>query len=160
MPIMAGTPSSRETIAAWQAIQPSSVPAKKKADAIINAIGGNVGGHLVIESCQGTDLRLGVPAGNWSPEFGCREGEGTNGIFGELMTAPFWGNGRIVLTPGGFLTNPINCLSEKATISITDNHIVDIRGGSQAAAFRKMLERANNPLTLNLAEFAIQLNPG
>jgi hypothetical protein len=129
------------------------------ADALEKAIGGNAGGTVQITSFDGTNLVLEVPNGNWDKEVGKRQGVGTNGLFGEYYTAPDNANGTYVLQPDDFLTNPINRVEEKIQLTIKDNTVVKIQGGSQAEALRKMLESANNQLAFNLGEFAIGVNP-
>lgn len=135
-------------------------PCQKRAKAILNAIGGDVGGKFHIMAYDGTDILLKVPNKNWHIETGAREGIGTNGTYGELTTAPYWAEGTFVLRPGDFLTNPINRVDEKVVLTIRDNRVVEIKGESQFETLTKMLEESNDSKALNLGEFAIGLNPG
>ncbi len=135
-------------------------PCQKHAKAILNAIGGDVGGKFHIVANDGTDLWLKVPNKNWHIEAGNREGIGTNGTYGELTTAPYWTEGTLVLRPGDFLTNPINRVNEKIVLTIRNNHVVGIKGESQFEALTKMLEEPKNPKAFQLGEFSFGLNPG
>ncbi|MBZ9578145.1 aminopeptidase [Patescibacteria group bacterium] len=135
-------------------------PCQKNAKAILNAIGGDIGGKFHIIANDGTDLWLKVPNKNWHIEAGGREGIGTNGTYGELTTAPYWAEGTLVLRPGDFLTNPINRVNEKIVLTIHTNRVVEIKGGSQFETLTKMLEEPNDPKAFQLGEFAFGLNPG
>lgn len=138
----------------------NSAACAKSADAIIEAIGGDVGGEVVITSPAGTNLHLQVPSGNWQKEAGERDGIGTNGPFGEVFTAPYSADGTIVLKPGDFLTNPINRVEEKITLVIRGNHVEEISGGKQADQLWDMLNNADDARAFSLGELAIQINPG
>lgn len=133
---------------------------QKSGKAILDAIGGNVGGIINITHPDGTNLWLDVPAGNWEDEVGERKGVGTNGLFGEEMTAPFNANGFFVLGPNDFATNPINRVVGNIRLTINDNKVVKIDGGEQADQLLGMLTDAQNPLAFNLGEFAIGLHFG
>lgn len=135
-------------------------PCQRNAKAILNAIGGDVGGKFHIIANDGTDLWLKVPNKNWHIEAGSREGIGTNGTYGELTSAPYWAEGTLVLRPGDFLTNPINRVNEKVVLTIRDNRVVGIKGESQFEALTKMLERPDDQKAFQLGEFAFGLNPG
>lgn len=135
-------------------------PCQKKAKAILNAIGGDVGGKFHIIDNDGTNLWLKVPNKNWHIESGSREGLGTNGLYGELTTAPYWAEGTFVLKQDDFLTNPINRVNEEIVLTIRNNLVVGIKGKSQFKALTKMLEEPKDSKALSLGEFAIGLNPG
>ena len=133
---------------------------QRKAKAILNAIGGDVGGKFHIIANDGTNLCLKVPKRNWHIEAGSREGIGTNGPYGELTTAPYWAEGTLVLRPDDFLTNPINRVNEKIVLTVRDNRVVGIKGESQFETLTEMLEEPKDSKALNLGEFAIGLSPG
>jgi hypothetical protein len=133
----------------------------QNAKGILRRIGGDKGGQINISSAQdGTDLTLHVPSGNWQQEIGRRQGPGTNGLFGEVCTAPYNARGLYVLKKGDFLTNPINRLTDDVRITISNNRIVSIVGGEQAQMFQEMLQKSGNPLACNLGEFAFGINLG
>lgn len=146
----------------WPAILDSSnrEPCRERAEAILKAIGGDVGGTVLVSAVDGTEVWLRVPKGNWAKEIGTREGVGTNGPYGELSTAPFWTEGTFVLSPGEFMTNPINEVKERIKLTIKENHVVKIDGGKQAQTLREMLEKAGDEKAYSLGEFAFGLNPG
>ena len=135
-------------------------PCHQKAERILEAIGGDVGGEIHISADDGTSLWLLVPDGNWQKEVGQRDGVGTNGPYGELCTAPFEANGVYVLKPGDFLTNPINEITKPIRLEIKSNHVIQILGGEQAEMLIKMLDDAKNQKAFSLGEFSFGLNPG
>lgn len=135
-------------------------PCREQAESILKAIAGDMGGTIVINADDGTNLCLRVPSGNWFKETGEREGFGTNGPYGELATAPYWAQGTYVLRPGDFATNPLNEIKEKIHLTIRNNRVVRIRGGSQARILKEMLKKADDPKAWSLGEFAFGLNPG
>ncbi len=126
---------------------------------ILRTMGGDIGGTFHITANDGTDLKLKVPSKNWQEEIGTRMGAGTNGVYGELATAPYWAEGAYVLKPGDFLTNPINKINEEIYLTIRRNCVVDIMGGDQAEMLKRMLEEADDHRAYNLGEFAIGLHP-
>lgn len=132
----------------------------RNAIAIMDAIGGNVGGKIFIDSDDGTQLILGVPTGNWITEAGIREMPGTNGPFGELCTAPYSAFGRYVLQPGDFLTNPINEVTEPIALWFARGKLEGIEGGKQADQLRNTLARARDYRAFNIGEFSFGVNPG
>lgn len=146
----------------WPAVlNPANKKAcQKNAERILKAIGGNVGGKVRITSDDGTDLLLEVPSGNWGQEIGQRKGMGTNGLYGEFFTAPYEANGVLILTPGDFLTNPINKVRKAITIEVQGNHVMRVKGGSQAENLSELLIQPRDPKALSLGEFSFGLNPG
>jgi len=133
----------------------------RNARRILKEIGGDVGGTIHVTAEDGTDLHLKVPYGNWTEETGKREGHGTNGLFGELCTAPYGADGVYVLKPGDFLTNPLNRVREETRLEIRDNHVARITGGEQAAMLINMIDASPHfPRSLCLGEFAFGVNPG
>jgi len=133
---------------------------REKAEAILQAIGGDVGGTVLVSAVDGTEIWLRVPKGNWGKEIGERGGIGTNGPYGELVTAPYWTEGIFILSPGEFMTNPLNQVEEKIQLTIENNRVVKIEGGAQAKILRELLEKAGDEKAFSLGEFAFGLNPG
>ncbi len=133
---------------------------RERAETILKAIGGDIGGAFMINANDGTNLWLKIPSKNWIKETGEREGFGTNGPYGELATAPFWAKGTYVLRPGDFATNPLNEIKEEIRLTIEENQVVKIEGESQAKTLQEMLEKAGNPKAYSLGEFALGINPG
>lgn len=144
----------------WPAILNSAnqEPCRERAESILKAIGGDVGGTIHIVDSDRTDFYLKVPNGNWIKEIGTRQGKGTNGPYGELATAPYEAEGVYVLRPGDFLTNPINEVKEEIQLTVKENHVVKIDGGAQTLI--EMLEQAGDKKAFSLGEFAFGLNPG
>ncbi|HTX87255.1 MAG TPA: hypothetical protein VMC41_04305 [Candidatus Nanoarchaeia archaeon] len=132
---------------------------RARAEKILTAIGGDVGGWVYACDKNGSDLIMAVPKGNWWSEIGTREGIGTNGPFGELCTAPYRAGGKLILNPGDYLTNPINRLTEQVVLTIDCNRVEKIEGGKQAAQLAKILGAAKDNRAFELGEFSIQLNP-
>ncbi len=133
---------------------------RKRANEILELIGGDIGDEVHITAGDETDLRLKVPTGNWQAEVGTREGEGTNGLYGELFTSPYWAEGIYVLRPGDFLTNPINEVVDETRLTIKNNFVIKIEGGEQAEKLRELLAQPKTPLAFSLGEFAFGINPG
>lgn len=133
---------------------------RERAEAILKAIGGDIGGTALVSAADGTEIWLRVPKENWQKEIGTREGKGTNGPYGELTTAPYWAEGIFVLSPGEFMTNPVNEVKEKIQLTIENNRVVKIEGGTQARILREMLEKAEDEKAYSLGEFSFGLNPG
>lgn len=147
----------------WVAIlDPRNRPyCQTKAEAVLQAIGGDAGGQFHITADDGTDLVLWVPDGNWQEEVGKREGLGTNGPFGELSTAPFSADGTLVVNAGDFLTNPINRLQERIQLTIVGNYVANIEGrNEQAEILKDLLDSTGDFRAYSLGEFAFGLNPG
>ena len=134
---------------------------QNNANAILSAIGGNIGGTICVSHEDGTDLTLNLPNKNWLRETGERN-VFTNGTYGELCTAPYFANGCYVLNPisGDFFTNPLNRVRKRTTLVIKDNHVVKITGGKQAEFLKRMLEKTGDKRAFCLGEFAFGLNPG
>lgn len=132
---------------------------RQNAEALMRAIGGDIGGEIHVLADDGTDLRLRVPYGNWWLEAGDRESIGTNGPFGELVTAPYWAEGVCVMRPDDFMTNPINRLKEEIRLTIKDNHVTNIEGGEQAETLRQLLATPGDKKAYCLGEWAFGLNP-
>ena len=132
---------------------------RERSALILSTMGGDVGGTFHITANDGTNLKLKVPFRNWQEEIGTRMGVGTNGVYGELATAPYWAEGKYVLEPGDFLTNPINRINERIILTICDNRVVDIKGGNQAEMLKRILKETYDNRAYNLGEFAIGLCP-
>lgn len=135
-------------------------PCERNANAVLNAIGGDVGGTFIVSAKDGTHLIIKTPDDNWEKEIGTRSGIGTNGLYGEVCTAPYSAFGRYVLQPGDFLTNPINEVTEPIALWIAKGKVEGIDGGKQATQLRDTLAQAHNHLAFQLGEFAFGINPG
>ena len=145
----------------WPAVlDPENRPiCQAHASAILKAIGGDVSGRVHITHQDGTDLDLWVPEGNWEAEIGGRKNVGTNGLYGELYTAPYLAEGIYVLQPGDFLTNPINRLCSIVRLIIRGNKVTAATGDRDAIQLREILNGGKTPFRYMLGEFAIGLNP-
>jgi hypothetical protein len=82
----------------------------------------------------------------------------TCGVFGELMNIPYRAKGRLVLEPGSFVTNPINCIEHEIVLNFGgSNKRNEIYAGAYTQQLVKLM--VLEPGSLMPAEFSLGLNP-
>lgn len=112
-----------------------------------------------VSTPAGTDLDLSLAGRSAAPLDGYfHEGFGfSNFPPGLAVSSPVEGSaeGRIVFD---FSMDAIGRLEGPIGVDVEDGHVVSVDGGSEAAAFRRLLEAADENAS-NLAEFALGTNP-
>ncbi len=113
--------------------------------------------EILIQSPNGTELRMDVHGGTWFAERGLcdRPGDFGNLPGGEVSIAPVDAEGVLVIDGS---INPLGALSTPIRMTIAGRRIVDIEG-DRAGDLRDFLS-SFGPGAFNVAEIGIGMNPG